>query len=68
MYYIKPNYPGVIDALSGQPMPLDGITREVLLPPDHVAERSGDVVITPAQPAAAEPAVEAKPGKAKTTA
>lgn len=47
MFHIKPNYPGVINALTGQPIPLDGITREVLLPPDHVAERSGDVVITP---------------------
>jgi hypothetical protein len=47
MFNIKPNYPNVIDALTGQAMPPEGITREVLLPPDHVAERSGDVVITP---------------------
>lgn len=65
MYTIKPNYAGVIDAMTDSPMPLEGIQRAVLLPPDHVAERSGDVVITENPTEAAATAADGKSAKTK---
>jgi hypothetical protein len=50
-HLIKPKTANVIDALTGANMPLDGITRDVLLPQDHYLERVGDVtIIEAAQP------------------
>lgn len=46
MYLLKALRPDVIDALSNQPFPEEGVKREVLLPPDHYAERTGDISIT----------------------
>ncbi|WP_137860796.1 hypothetical protein [Variovorax sp. 3P27G3] len=46
MYLLKALRPGVNDALTGDPMPEDGVKREILLPPDHYAERTGDISIT----------------------
>lgn len=65
MYTIKPNYPGVIDAMTDSSMPLEGVQREVLLPPDHVAERGGDVVITENPPEAVATAADGKSAKTK---
>lgn len=48
MHHITPLRPHVIDCLTGQPLPPEGVQRAVLLPPDHHAERSGDISITEA--------------------
>ncbi|HYW57679.1 MAG TPA: hypothetical protein VE934_12005 [Polaromonas sp.] len=52
MYKLTPTRPNVIDATTGQPMPQEGVTRQVLLPPDHYAQRTGDLTITEVKPAA----------------
>ena len=44
MYILKPTRPHVTDALTGAPMPPEGVVRELLLPPDHYAIRTGDVL------------------------
>ncbi|WP_418132497.1 hypothetical protein ABL849_17320 [Variovorax sp. 375MFSha3.1] len=65
MYLLKALRPGVKDALTGDPIPEEGVRREVLLPPDHYAERTGDLSIeelapeSPAPAAAESPAAEA---------
>lgn len=62
MYLIKPMRPGAINALTGQPLPTDGVQRGVLLPPDHYAERTGDISITDlTEKAAAPPETLPKP-------
>lgn len=57
MHLLKPTGPNVKDALTGEDMPPEGVMREILLPPDHYAERTGDITIEelkdPEQPAAA---------------
>lgn len=50
MYLLKPLRPGVNDALTGKPMPEEGVKREVLLPPDHYAERTGDLSFVEIEP------------------
>ena len=45
MHLITPLRPGAIDALTGQPLPSAGVQRAVLLPPDHYAQRVGDISI-----------------------
>lgn len=44
-YLLKPLRPNVKDALTGADMPAEGVTREILIPPDHYAERTGDISI-----------------------
>jgi hypothetical protein len=44
-YLLKPLRPNVKDALTGKDMPDKGVTREILLPPDHYAERIEDISI-----------------------
>jgi hypothetical protein len=51
MYRITPLHPAATDALTGQTLPPEGVLREVLLPPDHYAERTGDIAITEEKPA-----------------
>lgn len=67
MYRITPLHPAATDALTGQTLPPEGVLREVLLPPDHYAERTGDIAITEEKPvpdAAPAPAVaDKKSGK-----
>lgn len=46
MYHLIPLHPAAKDAMTGETMPADGVKREVLLPPDHYAERTGDIKIT----------------------
>lgn len=50
MHHITPLRPHVTDCLTGQPLPPEGVQRAVLLPPDHHAQRSGDISITEAAP------------------
>jgi len=45
MYLLKALRPGAKDALTGNDIPEEGVRREVLLPPDHYAERTGDLSI-----------------------
>lgn len=45
MYLLKPTGPNVKDALTGEDMPPAGVKREILLPPDHYAQRTGDITI-----------------------
>lgn len=53
MYLLKPLRPGAVDAATGAPLPDEGVRRAVLLPPDHYAQRVGDIEIVPeAAPAA----------------
>lgn len=66
MYTIKPLVPGAIDALTGNVLPPEGVPREVLLPPDHYAERVGEVLITPLVAAAESPAAALVTEKAVT--
>lgn len=54
---ITPLRPHVIDAATGLHMPLEGVLREVLLPPDHHHLRTGDVAITEQVTAGAPPAI-----------
>ena len=64
MYLITPLVPGAIDAMTGNPYPEKGLQREILLPPDHHSQRTGDVSITEVvatPPAAPQPAP--KPSK-----
>ncbi len=65
MYIIKPIRDNVQDAATGMPMQKDGVVRTVLLPPDHTAERVGDVVIEAFTPPSKEPAAAAKAPAAK---
>lgn len=58
MYLLKALRPDVNDALTGEPMPEEGVKREILLPPDHYAERTGDISITALE---LEPEVQAAP-------
>jgi hypothetical protein len=60
MYIIKPIRDNVIDTVTGMLMQKDGVKRTVLLPPDHTAERVGDVVIEVLQPVSEVPAKPAK--------
>lgn len=53
MYKLTPTRPNVKDAATGNDMPSTGIEREVLLPPDHYAERSGDITISEIKPPSA---------------
>lgn len=55
MHKLTPNRPNVKDAATGEDMPAEGVTREVLLPPDHYAERSGDITISQIKPGTAAP-------------
>lgn len=55
MYLLKAQRPGVKDALTGELIPEEGVRREVLLPPDHYAERTGDLSIKEVPPEAAAP-------------
>jgi len=68
MHKLTPTRPNVKDAATGNDMPAEGVTREVLLPPDHYAERSGDITIEEIKPDAAAsagvPAVAEKTSKA----
>lgn len=61
MYLLKALRPGVKDALTGDPIPEEGVRREVLLPPDHYAERTGDLSIEELAPEAAAPAAAESP-------
>ncbi|WP_298702671.1 hypothetical protein [uncultured Variovorax sp.] len=66
MYLLKAQRPGVKDALTGDLIPEEGIRREVLLPPDHYAARTGDLSIEELPPEAgaatgAEPAASETP-------
>jgi hypothetical protein len=45
MFEIKPKRKGVIDAMTGAIMPMSGVIRDVVLPPDYAQERRGDVSI-----------------------
>lgn len=69
MYRITPIHPAAKDALTGQTLPAEGVLREVLIPPDFYAERTGDVKITkedtvdPAPASAGTAAVDKKSGK-----
>ncbi|MDP3228518.1 MAG: hypothetical protein Q8N13_11155 [Acidovorax sp.] len=63
MHKLTPTRPNVKDAATGEDMPAEGVIREVLLPPDHYAERSGDITIEeiksePAAPAGVPPVAE----------
>lgn len=58
MYQLTPTRPNVIDAATGSAMPETGVQREVLLPPDHYAQRGGDITITEIKPTEAAPAAE----------
>lgn len=44
-HILTPLREGVIDAATGRPMPMKGVLRDVLLPPDHHQERTGDIAI-----------------------
>jgi hypothetical protein len=46
MYRITPIHPAAKDAMTGETLPEKGVLREVLIPPDHYAERTGDIKIT----------------------
>jgi hypothetical protein len=43
MYKITPLRANVLDPLTGSEYPKEGVIAEVLLPPHHQQERSGDV-------------------------
>lgn len=62
MHLIKPSRPGVIDALTGNPLPAEGVVRAVLLPADHYSLRTGDITAAPATvtPRATRPARAAR--------
>lgn len=45
MYKITPQRADVLDPLTGTEYPAEGVSVEVLLPPHHLQERSGDVSI-----------------------
>jgi len=60
-FQLTPQRPGVIDMATGKPMHSAGVTRDVVLPPDHVQERTGDITII-------QVAVEAKPDPAPARA
>ncbi|MES2685743.1 MAG: hypothetical protein V4706_02915 [Pseudomonadota bacterium] len=49
-FLLKPLRPNVKDALTGEDMPEKGVTREILIPPDHYAERTEDISITEIKP------------------
>lgn len=47
MYLLTPQRENVIDAMTGKNMPVEGVKREVLIPPDYRQEATGDIVIAP---------------------
>lgn len=62
MHRITPNHPSARDTLTGEILPEKGVLRAVLLPPDHYAERQGDITIAEEKQAVASPALEAAGG------
>lgn len=66
MYRITPIHPAAKDAMTGETLPSAGVLREILIPPDHYAERTGDIKITEEKDLAATGAAvvaEKKAGK-----
>lgn len=56
MFRLTPKHPAAKDPVSGQQLTEEGVLREILLPPDHYAERIGDIEITEIEDAPAAPA------------
>jgi hypothetical protein len=65
MYLITPNFTNVRDALTGDIIPVKGVERAILLPTDHLLQRTGEVSIVEIKPENAENAQnnESKPKK-----